>query len=209
MILRLIAALALALSLTAFGGYLQLVGKAPWSSPEMRHLRAMKDRATAPDSFAPVTIEDFLSLPHRLPLAQYAPLERRGVSLVGYVQNTLIAPDRDTHFEIAPAPRRPDAPDTCYVTGEVTPQWHQDSPSWAYEGLVARLRPNHGGQMAWDSGPRRVRVSGWLLYDFQFDVRQGPEALRGNARVSGWEIHPVTRIELWSDSLQRFADLPR
>ena len=209
MILRLAALLAVVLGLAALLGYLQLVGKAPWSPPEMRHMRAMKDRTAAPDSIALFTLADVESLPHGLPLAAYAALEQRGVSFAGYVQRMLTAPDGDTHFELVATPRRPGGPDTCYVTAEVTPQWFEGSASWAYESLVASLRPNHGGATFWNSGPRLARVSGWLLFDFQYDSPVGPDALQQGARVSGWEIHPVTRIELWSDSLHQFVDLPR
>ena len=209
MILRLAALLAVVLGLTALLGYLQLVGKAPWSTPEMRHLRAMKDRTAAPDSVASFTLAEVESLPHGLPLAAYAALERRGASFTGYVQRMLTAPDGDTHFELVATPRRPGGPDTCYVTAEVTPRWSEGSASWAYENLVASLRPNHGGETFWDSGPCLARVSGWLLYDVQQDFRPSPDALQRGARVSGWEIHPVTGIELWSDSLHQFVDLPR
>jgi hypothetical protein len=37
----------------------------------------------------------------------------------------------------------------------------------------------------------RVRVSGWLLYDYL--SRPGV----GRWRASAWAIHPVTRIEVW------------
>jgi len=207
--LRLTAALAVLLGLAALFGYLQIVGKAPWSTPEMRHLRAMKDRASAPDEVAPFTMAAFESLPHGQPLARFAPIERRGASFTGYVQRMLHAPDGDTHFELVPTPRLPGGPDTAYVTAELTPQWYEGSDSWSYPSLVAALKPNHGGETPWDSGPRRVRVSGWLLYDFQFDVRVNAGLIANSGRVSGWEIHPVTRIELWSDSLQRFTDLAR
>jgi hypothetical protein len=80
-------------------------------------------------------------------------------------------------------------------------------PRWSYEGLVAAFHPNHGGASPWDSGPRRVRLSGWLLYDFQYDTPPSPWSLQYQApRVSGWEIHPVTRIELWDDAQQRWVD---
>jgi hypothetical protein len=208
-ILRLTALLALALGLMALLGFLQLLGEAPWSPPEMRHLRAMKNRTTAPDSVTPYTLDELGALPHRLPLAAYSPLEQRGVSFTAYVQRMLIAPDGDTHLELTATPRLPGGPDTCYASAEITPQWHEGSARWAYESLVASLRPNVGGATPWDSGPRRARISGWLLYDFQYDGVASSEALRSGARVTGWEIHPVTRIELWSDSLQRFVDLPQ
>jgi hypothetical protein len=208
-ILRLTAALALVLGLVVLFGFLQVVGKAPWSAPAARHLRAMKDRAVAPDRLAPYTTADFLALPHDRPLAEYARLEARGVSFDGFVQRLLGSADGDTHLELVATPRRPGGPDTAYVTAEITPQWRRDSDRWVYESLVAIMRPNHGGATTWDSGPLRVRVSGWLLYDFQYDRRYSPYALQHGARITGWEIHPVTRIEAWDDSLGRFADVPR
>jgi hypothetical protein len=207
--LRLTAILAVLLGLAALFGYLQLVGRVPWSTPEMRHLRAMKDRTSAPAEVEPFTMADIESLPHGLPLDRLAPLEQRGASVTGYVQRMLHAPDGDTHLEVVPTPRLPGGPDTAYVTAEITPQWYEGADSWSFENLVAVFRPNHGGVTPWDSGPARVRVSGWLLDDFQFDVRLAASVIRDDQRVSGWEIHPVTRIELWSDSLRAFRDLAR
>jgi hypothetical protein len=195
-ILRLAALGAVVLGLVVFLFFLQLVGKAPWSPPEMRHLRAMKDRASAPDRLAPFTLADFESLPQRRPLAEYARLEQRGVSFDGYVQNLLTATDGDSHFELVGTRRLPGGPDTAYVTAEVTPQWSCGSVPWSFENLVAILRPNRGGATPWDQGPRHVRVSGWLLYDFQDDPLPVPGALERRLRLTGWEIHPVTRIEV-------------
>ena len=70
------------------------------------------------------------------------------------------------------------------------------------------LRPVLGGPTAWPGGTRRVRVSGWLMYDWQHDKpfeahREGRTA----PRLTGWEIHPVTRIEAWNDTLERFVDV--
>ena len=72
------------------------------------------------------------------------------------------------------------------------------------------FRPNRGGITRWDAGPRRVRVSGWLLYDSQYDARHSSWALaHGAVRVTGWEIHPVTRIEIWDDALAAWAEVAR
>ena len=210
MILRVCAALALALGVAAFLLFLGLVGKAPWSPPEMRRLRARKDRVEAPSAYDAVTVADIESLPHGVTPAARAGLEARGVSFDGWVQRMLTAPDGDFHFELVGTPRRPGGPDTCYVTAEITPQWSRGSETWAYESLVALLRPNQGGATPWDGGPRRARVSGWLLHDYQHDIVPSSWSLRNGApRLSGWEIHPVTRLELWSDSLGRFVDVPR
>ena len=209
MILRLAALAAVALGAVALLFFLQLVGKAPWSPPEMRHLRAGKDRTAAPDSVVPFSAADFAALPHGRPLAEYARLEQRGVSFEGYVQALIISTDGDIHFELAPTRRLPGGPDTVYVTAEVTPQWGGGSGPWSFESLVATLRPNRGGAGAWDSGPRRARVSGWLLYDFQYDTTPGPGPALQSTRLTGWEIHPVTRIEVRDVADSAWRDVPR
>jgi len=208
-ILRVTAALVVALGLVALLAFLQVVGKAPWSPPAMRHLRAMKERTAAPDSIAPIAFADFDSLPARLSPAECARIERRGVALDCYVQRLLTASDGDIHFELVETPRTPARPDTAYVTAELTPQWAGGSAAWGFESLVALLRPMRGGAVPWPAGPRRARISGWLLDDFQNDERPTAGAVESHRRRSDWEIHPITRIELWSDSLGRFVDVPR
>jgi hypothetical protein len=208
--LRVVAAVSLVLGVLALLGYLHLLGKGPGASAQMRHLRAMKDRARAPDSAAAYTLEDFAELPSGWSVKGYSAIERRGVTTEGCVQRVLRAMDGDLHLEIAFTPRAPGGPDTAYATGEITPGWRRGSSRWSYEGLLAAFRPNHGGATAWEEGPRRVRFTGWLLYDFQHDWRPSAWSLSyGAPRISGWEIHPVTRIELWDDSLRRYVDYPR
>ncbi len=208
--LRIAAALALLLGAAGLLGYLHVLGKGPWVSPEARHLRAMKDRVAPPDSVDPFTLDDFAALPHGRPLAEVAPLERRGVAIEGYVQNLIHATDDDLHLEIAPVPRTPRSPDTLYVSAEITPGVRRGSRRWTFPALLEAFRPIHGGVTAWEPGTRRVRVSGWLLYDYQYDLPPHAAAVDDVApRLTGWEIHPVTRIELWSDSLERFVEYPR
>ncbi len=38
----------------------------------------------------------------------------------------------------------------------------------------------------------RIRVTGWQMFD-----QEHPEQI-GKTRVSRWEIHPITKIEVWS-----------
>lgn len=205
MILRIAAALTLIAGLGTLLTYLQLMGRLPTASAAERHLRAMKDRTAVPataDSISQAAIE---ALPRDLPLLAYAPRERRAVSLDGYVQRMLRAADDDLHLEIAPIPRMPGDGNVRYVTGEITPQWRRGSGGWSYERLAAMFRPTVGAVTAWDSGTRRVRITGWLLYDYEYE---GAPAY-GPPRVSSWELHPVTRIEQWSDSLHAFAEIAR
>ena len=210
MILRFAAALSLALGAAALLIYLDVMGHGPLAGEAARHLRAMKDRRTVPDSATPATLDDIAALPHRAPPAEVAALERRGVAIEGYIQRLLRASDDDYHLEVVITPRRSGGPDTTYAAAEITPGVRGASPRWTYDGLLAAFRPNHGGRTAWDAGPRRTRVSGWLLYDFQYDALPSEWQKRmGAPRISGWEIHPVTRIELWDDSLGRYVDYPR
>ena len=210
MILRLAAALSLAFGAAALLIYSDVMGHGPVAGEAARHLRAMKDRRAAPDSVTSVTLDDIAALPHRAPPAEVGALERRGAAIEGYIQRMLRAGDDDYHLEVVITPRRSGGPDTTYAAAEITPAVRGASPRWTYDGLIAAFRPNHGGRTAWDAGPRRVRVSGWLLYDFQYDVIPSEwQKQMGAPRISGWEIHPVTRIELWDDALGRYLDYPR
>ncbi len=206
---RAFSLLALAAGALLLLGALALLGEGFGVPPEARRLRQLKDRVTVPAALQPITQAFVQALPHDLPVARRAALEARGVSLEGWNQRMMLAADGDVHLEITPTPRRPDGPDTTYVTAEVTPRWRLGHPGWSYERLLEVFRPNSGGATAWDSGPRRVRVSGWLLYDYQYDWRPSREALARGTRVSGWEIHPVTRIEAWDDAAGRWTEVAR
>jgi hypothetical protein len=203
--LRIAAVLALLLGVGGLLGYLRIVGKGPFASLEERHRRDMKDRSLAPASITPFTFADFRRLPHGLTVAEYSGLERRGVSLEGYAQFMLTASDGDYHLEIADAPPGTPGYDPDYVTGEITPAWSRSPSRWRFEALIASLRPDRGGTTRWDGGPRRARFSGWLLYDSPYDLPISPR----HRRLTGWEIHPITRIEVWNDQLARFVELAR
>ncbi len=210
MTLRFLAVVALILGAAALLGYLNLIGKGPLASPALRHLRLMKDRFVAPDSVTQVGLPAIQALPRGAALAAYAPLERRGVSIDGYVQGMVRAMDDDVHLEVVTAPRGENGRDSAYVTAEITPVWRHHSQRWSYEGLASVFRVNHGTRTRWDGGPRRVRLTGWLLYDVQNDSHPSAWSLaESSPRVSGWEIHPVTRIELWDEESHGFVDYPR
>jgi hypothetical protein len=217
-ILRVAAALALVIAGLAVLGYLHLVGRGPGIAPALRHLRAMKQRTAAPGALAPFTFADFARLPHGAPLAAYAPLERRGVSLEGYVSGMLRSSDGDIHLEVAAEPHRFGDHDLPYVTAEITPEVRTSRAPWRFEALRQAFRPVD--RPAFDRPTAKVRISGWLLYDLQYDgLPDTSDVLRAAwdrmhpgrhgfarrhsiaPRLTGWEIHPVTDIELWDDSL--------
>jgi hypothetical protein len=221
--LRIAAALALVLGVCGLVGYFHLVGKSPFNTAESRHLRAMKDRLAAPAAPAPITFAEFAALPAHRPLAEYAAIERRGVTAEGWVQHVVRAADGDLHIELAPAPRDPawGAPahsDTVYITAEITPGVRARHPAWSYAALIRAFRPIRGSGVSlteghvdsWDLGPRRVRLGGWLLYDFPNDRGRdrGPEAREHAAlQLGAWEIHPVTSIEVWDEQRSAWGEV--
>jgi len=205
MILRFVSTLTLLAGLAAFGYFLHALGLLPTDDARLRHLRALKWRTDMPGAVTAITPESILALPQRGTLAQYAPLEQRGVVIEGYVQHILRAPDDDIHLEIVPRKIQPGEPGLPYLTGEITPPWRRGS-RWTYDALLQAFRPSIGAVTPWDGGTRRVRLTGWLLYDLD---RGRPGTEIGPPRISPWEVHPVTRIELWDDSLATWRELPR
>jgi len=205
--LRILALFAIALGAAVLIDYLTELGKGPWSDPSARHLRAMKDRTGSPAGLEPFTIAAMAGLPRRAPLREVAPIERRGVVVEGYVQRMERAADGDYHLDFAPETRGPDGPLVPFVSAEITPQWHRDSGTWRYERLVDVLRPIYGGVTTWDRGPRRVRLGGWLTYDFEYEGSRPVAPFPPH--LSFWEIHPVTRIEVWDEARAAYVEVPR
>jgi hypothetical protein len=211
---RLLAMLSLVFGSGLLLAFLWRANVGPFVSAESRHLRKMKERRTAPERIVPFTFADFAALPHARPLAEYAPLERQGVSLVGYARWMTASTDGDVHLDMTSVAAPGDENEAMPVTAEITPQWHRGSVRWRWERMAAEFRPHVWGVAEWPGGPRRVRISGWLMYDFEYDAPYRPSRqpiVPGpvSRRLTGWEIHPVTRIELWDDSLHRFLEYPR
>lgn len=205
MILNVAAALAFALGVTALTGYLTLMGRTPFAGERERHLRLMKDRDAIPPRTAAVTVADVAALPAGAMLAEASGLERRGVRFEGYVQRLLRSPDGDLHLDlVAAAPVDERLP---YVTAEITPAFQ--TGAWTHDRLAFALRPWRGVALhPWHRPPRRARFHGWLLHDFQ---HAAPAAVAGRIepRVSAWEIHPVTAIEVWDEDAGAWEALPR
>jgi hypothetical protein len=183
-------------------------GHGPLASAKARHLRAMKDRVAQPATVDKVTLESFGARPANLPLADLVPLERHGVRVEGYVLHFGRSRDGDFHLELTPTASPAEMRGARYVVTEITPAWRKGSTGWTFERLAEALDPARGSAAAGARAPRRVRISGWLMYDFLYDALPAPAFDRAH-RVSGWEVHPVTRIERWDDARQAFVELPR
>ena len=208
MTFRTLAALTLSLGTVTLLGGLALLGEGPGVPAEMRALRAGKERTVAPASYAAWTADSFVALPHGRVRAVVARHERRGVSLEGWVQRTMLAGDGDLHLEVVGAALGPGEVSRPYVTAEIAPRWRRPG-RWTNEALVTFFRPNLGGATPWAAGPRRVRVSGWLLYDFQYDGTPTSWSIQNmSPRLTGWEIHPVTRLEAWNEARGAWEEWP-
>ena len=86
--------------------------------------------------------------------------------------------ERDFHIWLANSPDddRADA-----VVVEVTPRICAPHPSWKTVNLRHFVTQR-----------ARVRISGWLMLD-----PEHPDQV-GRTRVTLWDIHPITKIEVWS-----------
>lgn len=209
MTFRLLAALTFLAGAATLYLALFVIGVPPGAAPEARHLRQMKNRTAVPRHYTPYTLADFQALPHGISLERRAHRESTAVSFEGWNQRMMMAGDGDAHVELVATPRGSGGRDTVYVTGEITPAFRR-SGRWSYDRLLELFRPNHGGQTPWESGPARVRVSGWLLYDYQYDHPPTSWSLQNAApRATGWEIHPVTRIERWDEPTAAWIEVPR
>jgi hypothetical protein len=209
-IVRSLAVLIFAAGAAVLVGALAVLGRAPGLPEQTRHLRAMKDRADPPSQVRDFTMADFQALPHHLPLAERSALEAQGVQMSGWVQRVVLSGDGDLHLELAEKRRHLGERDTAYVVAEITPPWRRPVRGWAYESLLVAFRPNLGGRAPWEAGPRRVRLTGWLLLDHPYDKPVSTWMLEhGTPRVTGWEMHPVTRIEMWDDGDGAWRELRR
>jgi hypothetical protein len=95
--------------------------------------------------------------------------------------------ERDVHIHVA---ARPGAPRTEWLVVEVTPRARRRAAEsgldWSADALGAKI-----------SG-RWCRFEGWLLFDREHadESEHTAPGARGNWRASGWELHPVTSIEV-------------
>jgi hypothetical protein len=127
-------------------------------------------------------------------LAQIEPYEGVAVSVVGYVVavkvenrgtgestncNWTKEPEVDWHIALVKQPGQGE-PDAIVV--ETTPRVRASHPRWSVPALRPYLNKNIP-----------VRISGWLLFD-----PDHPNHL-GRYRSTLWEIHPITRIEVFQN----------
>ena len=194
------AAIAIALGAFVLAGLLAGAAVGAGKEPEVlafEHLQRQMFRDEAPRVYAPISFALFLSLPE-LPIRTMPDLvaidemERQAVSLTGYVVRVLPVPTRlaghrptEYNFQVH---LRPASVGRCLIEDSprdivtvVTPAFQPPRTTWELDQLRLLCERQD-----------KVRISGWLLYDYL--SRQGV----GRWRASAWAIHPVTRIEIWN-----------
>jgi len=164
-----------------------------------------KNRTDVPQSYHEVTWKALQSLPYPVArrsldqwtpqqIAEIKPYEGVPVSITGYllaikVEDRGSGESTNCHFvnpeEVdwhMPFTEHPgDGEDTAVVV-ETSPRVRKSHPKWT----TANLAP-------WVNSHAQVRISGWTLLD--------PEhrAHLGKYRSTLWEVHPVTKIEVFND----------
>ena len=165
----------------------------------------LKNRTDTPSSYHEVTWEAVGNLAYpKAPtnrmnwsagqLAQIEPYEGAAVSVVGYLYKIKVesggsgestnchntqASDVDWHMYLTSSAGQGE--DTSLIV-ETTPRVREFHPNWTPQ----RLAP-------WSGSGVPVRMSGWLMLD--------PEHrnMVGKYRGTIWEIHPITKIEVFKD----------
>ena len=173
---------------------------------------ARKNRTDEPTQYHDVTWQAVQGLPYPVAgrsldqwsaqqLAEIQPFEGVAVSVVGYltaikVEDTGSGESTNCHLTNAtevdwhmPLVEHAGDPEASAVVVETTPRVRQMHARWTPNGLAP-----------WVSSANPVRISGWTLLD--------PEhrAHLGKFRSTLWEIHPITKIEVFHDGQWVNAD---
>ncbi|HKI93966.1 MAG TPA: hypothetical protein VJ992_01625 [Gemmatimonadales bacterium] len=164
----------------------------------IRALNLLKNRRAAPaaaDIDASVTLERLLAPGND----RHRWNTRRAATVVGYVRDVEVggvetvncsarAPrHRDTHIELViDGAHRGQLP----LIVEVTPWWRSRVARAGLDWSTDALRSTLLG--------RRVRVTGWLLFDaaHRREAENTAPGRSGDWRGSAWELHPVTALEV-------------
>jgi hypothetical protein len=182
-----------------------------------------KLRLGTPASYAPISVREMIDLQPGCPYDESQDpdidrMDRRAVVMEGYlVRVNQLADGKtyahllrrgDIHLEIASAPDFHSAGSSVLrVICEVTVPYQWRRQRWSLEGLaplaglVSDSLISHsypGGT----PGGARVRISGYLLDDFVHCANVD------KTRATAWEIHPVTRIEVWNEDQKKFEPVP-
>jgi len=152
--------------------------------------------AVAVDEGMPVSVIGFLS-----GIKVELPGERNGVQQKGESTNcgAFTTARVDWHIYLTKGQKQPHSQ---AIVVETTPRVRAQHSRWTPESI----------QRSVDAADT-VRVSGWLMFDPEhfdqmYEYTPGDTASKGKARVTLWEIHPITKVEVRRDGQWVSLDAP-
>jgi len=172
------------------------------SDPKMIELDSQKNRTDIPQATAyiPVDWDVLKGLPSNSP----DDLQGAPVMVTGYLSHRINVEDK-----------APGESTNCNLLNDDEVDWHiylTSAPNQAISlAIIVETTPRTRPLHTWDKSVldallntnKQVRISGWLMYDFQHVPEIGTE------RATVWEVHPITRIEVsdgsggWNDIEQK------
>jgi len=187
---------------------LELNGFGPEGAGGDPELNKLKNRNIAPKKVVEYTVKQIVAIPHEIldqegkrrrsawyPAARLhaEKYESQGAQVTGYIirvkqsgpesANGYSDSTKDYHIWIADTP---EGSKNNSMVVEVTPRWKVVYPEWKlkYFQNLARQKA-------------KVRVTGWLLWDHEHASEVD------KSRGTQWEIHPITRFEIFSNGAWR------
>jgi hypothetical protein len=190
-----------------------------------------KNRTDVPDSYHPVTWDAINTLDYAKgakksrmdwtasQLATITPVEGAALMVEGYLYKVRVesssptaasggestncgarlASDVDWHM---PLTANVGEGESVAIIVETTPRVRHDHPNWT----TTQLKPwtSHIGSSANSSyNKQKVRISGWLMLDPEHQ-----DMISEGLRSTLWEIHPITKIEVWDNGSWADIDNP-
>ena len=185
----------------------------PTGSADGNETNRRKNRVDVPSSYRSVTFDAFMDLPdvhipkdrarwddHPAERDQVAAFEGIPIRMIGYL--VAIKPQTTGSGETT----------NCKWKAYKEVDWHMALVEEAGQGerlaavveTTPRIRRNHpkwteANLAPWLDTDEPVRISGWLLFDPEHRNHMD------KYRKSMWEIHPITKIEVWKDD--KWVDL--
>lgn len=180
----------------------------PTGNPGDTETNRRKNRIDVPAAYHAVTFDAVDQLPYpdastkrynwtSAQLAAIAPYEGVALTVTGYLVafrsqagnseacNCGWTSDDETDWHMALVGQAGELEKDALVV-ETTPRIRRDHPNWTTVTVSS-----------WKGKPDPIRVSGWLMMDPQHKAHLHPHGTTPAYRNTLWEIHPITRIEVY------------
>ena len=159
------------------------------SDPKMIKLDSQKNRTEIPEASAYIAVD--WNVLKGLPSTSPDDLQGAPVMVSGYLSHRINVENK-----------APGESTNCNLLNDDEVDWHiylTSTPNQAIsQAIIVETTPRTRPLHTWDKSVldglvntnKQVRISGWLMYDFQHVSEIGTQ------RATVWEVHPVTRIEV-------------